>query len=143
MPADAASAPECRRKFSGLYKVLHPKSQRPLARAFRGLMALVILVDVGTCFLATVPSMHAAPAWRSLDACDRVTTAIFLAEYLLRLLVVTESTTYAHPIRGRLKYMLSWGARSQPSPSRCNSSSPTCPVSATTSWASSPSSWWQ
>ena len=110
MPADAASAPECRRKFSGLYKVLHPKSQRPLARAFRGLMALVILVDVGTCFLATVPSMHAAPAWRSLDACDRVTTAIFLAEYLLRLLVVTESTTYAHPIRGRLKYMLSWGA---------------------------------
>ena len=110
MPVDAASAPECRRKFSGLYKVLHPKSQRPLARAFRGLMALVILVDVGTCFLATVPSMHAAPAWRSLDACDRVTTAIFLAEYLLRLLVVTESTTYAHPIRGRLKYMLSWGA---------------------------------
>ena len=109
-PVDSDSAPECRHKFSGLYKVLHPKSKRPLARAFRGLMALVILVDVGTCFLATVPSMHAAPAWRSLDACDRVTTAIFLAEYLLRLLVVTESTTYAHPIRGRLKYMLSWGA---------------------------------
>jgi len=105
----AQAPPSGAREPSTLYTMLHPKSKGVLARSFRRFIALIIVLDVVLIYAATVPSFLSNPAARRwLQWLELVTMTVFLAEYLMRVCVITESSQYAEPIRGRLRYLRSW-----------------------------------
>jgi len=70
-------------------------------------MVALIVIGVALAMLASVPSFHAAfGPW--LDLGELVITLIFTAELALRVWVAVEDRAgrYAHPLLGRLRYLL-------------------------------------
>lgn len=77
----------------------------PAARTLRLSLGALILVNVGALVAETVPGARdAAP--RLFDWIEWCSVTVFLAEYLLRVWSAPESPRYAHPILGRLRWMV-------------------------------------
>ncbi|MDM4768459.1 ion transporter [Pelomonas sp. SE-A7] len=89
-----------------LFAVLHkPEPGNRLARYANYLLVGLILANLVSVALETVPSIHAQ--WKQefwwLEA---ISTALFAIEYLARLWVCVEQRKLSHPVLGRLRYAL-------------------------------------
>lgn len=81
----------------------------PTSRAFHVFIFALIVANVGAIVLDTVQSVHeAAPGF--FWGFEVVSVAIFSTEYLLRLWSCTVDPRYAEPVRGRLRYALTFMA---------------------------------
>ena len=78
-------------------------------RATNTFLVALILANVVAVILESVHSLHArfAPAF---DAFEWFSVAVFTVEYLLRVWSATADPRYAHPVTGRLRFMLTPGA---------------------------------
>eukprot|EP00934_Nitzschia_sp_Nitz4_P006253 Nitzschia sp. Nitz4//scaffold35_size145790//123457//124807//NITZ4_003055-RA/size145790-processed-gene-0.248-mRNA-1//-1//CDS//3329549199//6243//frame0 len=92
---------------SFLYTMLHPRSQAWQAVAFKWFISTVILSDLAAFVVSTEPALT-PDQLRVFYIWEGVTSTIFLVEYLLRLIVVTEATKYKEMgwFKGRLHYAL-------------------------------------
>lgn len=75
-------------------------------RVFNAALVTIILVNVGTIVLSTIPEMPAV--WeRVFEWIEHVSVAVFAVEYALRVWSCIDDPRrrYAHPVRGRLRYM--------------------------------------
>jgi hypothetical protein len=86
--------------------MLNPRSIEWQAIAFKWFIAIVITLDVIAFIFSTDPDLNEEHEklyqdWEAIDSW------IFLTEYVLRVIVVTESVKYGSmgPIKGRLAYM--------------------------------------
>lgn len=99
--------PSQRSDKSFVYTMLNPRSNAWQARIFKWFITLVIVLDLVGFILSTEPKLskskrHIFSVW------EGVTSWIFLTEYVLRFLTVTESHKYGSmgPIKGRLRYLI-------------------------------------
>lgn len=79
------------------------------SRLFNGFIMLLILANVVAIVLESVESIyqpHADRFWQF----ELFSVAVFTIEYLLRLWTCIEQPQYYHPVRGRLRYMISFMA---------------------------------
>jgi voltage-gated potassium channel len=74
------------------------------AHLIRGGVLLVIIINVVSLILETVEPFHRRAA-TAFFAIELVSVAIFTLEYLARLWSITENPRFAHPVRGRLRWM--------------------------------------
>jgi hypothetical protein len=107
IPTIDGTAQPLSKSKSFLYTMLNPRSIEWQAVGFKWLITIVIILDLLTFILSTDPDLdeqHAAIyiAW------EVAVSWIFLTEYILRLIAVTESVKYGTlgPIKGRLRYMM-------------------------------------
>jgi voltage-gated potassium channel len=94
---------------SGLYIMLNPRSNQKIAVTFKAFIVSVISVDLVFFILSTEPNFRGNMIFLYAEG---VTSSIFLLEYIARLIVVSESRTYADmgPIIGRLAYSVTSAA---------------------------------
>ena len=74
------------------------------ARAIRLIILGLIVLSVTALVLESVRSFRERAGWLFL-AIDIAVVAVFTAEYLTRLWVITEDPKFRHPVRGRLRWM--------------------------------------
>ena len=100
------ATPTERRQKSFVYSMFSPRSVEWQAVTFKWFITLVIILDLCAFIFSTDEDLSEQYTER-LAAWEAVTSWIFLTEYLLRLIVVTESMKYKNkgPIRGRLEYL--------------------------------------
>lgn len=93
-----------------IYVLLHPEiGESKLDKFINIFIISLIILNVAAVMLETVDILH--KEYRELfDRFDQVSVYIFTIEYLLRLWSCTEDPKYRHSIKGRIKYMFSWGA---------------------------------
>ena len=94
------------RPKSFFYSMLNPRSIEWQAVAFKWFITIVIILDLVAFILSTDAEQNEQHI-EMFNAWESATSWIFLAEYFLRLIVVTESVKYGSmgPIKGRLVYM--------------------------------------
>lgn len=93
-----------------VFALLHPTATSgPLHRYIDHVIIAAVLVSVVSIILETVPEIHAVFGLE-FKLLEWVTVAIFTVEYLGRVYSCCERDEYAHPIRGRLRYMVSISA---------------------------------
>ena len=80
-----------------------------LERATNTVLVALILANVAAVILESVHSVHARFA-AAFDAFEWFSVAVFTVEYLLRVWSATADPRYAHPVIGRLRFMLTPGA---------------------------------
>ncbi|MBQ7908771.1 MAG: ion transporter [Elusimicrobiaceae bacterium] len=86
-----------------IYHTLQFRYRSKVAYVLNGFIILLILLSVP---VDVIESVGTNPRWmRAVLHLDLWISLIFLAEYLLRLWTCSEDPRYAHPIKGRLKYM--------------------------------------
>lgn len=93
-----------------VFSLLHPTSTSgPLHRYIDHVIITAVLVSVMSIILETVPEIHAifGPEFKLLEW---VTVGIFTIEYVARIYSCCELEEYEHPIKGRLRYMMSVSA---------------------------------
>ncbi|KAL7574241.1 hypothetical protein ACA910_012496 [Epithemia clementina (nom. ined.)] len=90
-------------KHSFLFSMLNPFSQSIQAYIFKTFIGIVILVDLAI-FIASNSEKFEMPY------AEGIVSSIFLIEYLLRLVTITESRKYSHPVWGRLAFMRTYSA---------------------------------
>ncbi|EAU54845.1 ion transporter [Mariprofundus ferrooxydans] len=78
-------------------------------RIFNGFILLLIVGNVIAIVLESVESVYAAHRL-FFDRFETFSVLVFTLEYLLRLWVCVEETRYYRPVRGRLRYMVSFMA---------------------------------
>lgn len=90
---------------SFIYSMFNPRSVEWQAVAYKWFITLVITFDLCAFIMSTDIDLSEQHVERFLSF-EAVTSWIFLTEYILRLIVVTESAKYRSmgPIRGRLAY---------------------------------------
>ena len=89
-----------------VYQVLEtPPETSGFARNFNYFMVFLILLNVTAVILETVTWLHAEFFW-AFAIIDLISVIIFTIEYLLRLWVCTLNPAYSHPIKGRLRFMV-------------------------------------
>lgn len=81
----------------------------PLERTTNAVLVALILANVAAVILESVHSVHARFA-RAFDAFEWFSVAVFTVEYLLRVWSAPADPRYAHPVTGRLRFMLTPGA---------------------------------
>lgn len=91
-----------------LYHAMNGNSTSAAATAFKVALTVVIVFNVVTYMLSTMPSL-AARYQRFFDAEEAAVSSLFLVEYLVRLWTCVESHKYAG-WRGRLKYSLRYSS---------------------------------
>jgi len=96
---------------SFVFTMLNPRSTACQAVTFKWFMTLVIVADLSVFIVSTDPDLNDQYAevcrvWEAVDSW------IFLIEYILRLITVTESTKYGTMgrIKGRVRYMITTSA---------------------------------
>ena len=94
------------RIYAALF-TLNPRDRT--ARAVEWTVAILILVNIVSLILESIPSVRVRMG-SSLRAVEIATLSLFSVEYLLRLWSVTAACDYRRPIRGRLKYAISFFA---------------------------------
>lgn len=96
---------------SFVYTMLNPRSTAWQARIFKWFISAVIVVDLVGFVLSTEPSLS-KDQQQFFTNWEAVTSYIFLSEYILRFLSVTESHKYGSmgPIMGRLRYCTTYSA---------------------------------
>jgi voltage-gated potassium channel len=80
-----------------------------LERATNAFLVALIVGNVVAVILESVHSVYARHR-AAFDAFEWFSVAVFTVEYLLRLWSATEDPRYAHPLKGRLRFMLTPGA---------------------------------
>jgi len=89
-----------------VYLVLEtPPVTSGFARNFNYFMVFLILLNVTVVILETVTWLHVEFFW-AFAIIDLISVIIFTIEYLLRLWVCTLNPAYSHPIKGRLRFMV-------------------------------------
>jgi len=78
-------------------------------RIFNGFILLLIVGNVIAIVLESVESVYAVHRL-FFDSFETFSVLVFTLEYLLRLWVCVEETRYYRPVRGRLRYMVSFMA---------------------------------
>lgn len=79
------------------------------SRLFNGFIMLLILANVLAIVLESVDPIYRAHT-AFFEGFETFSVAVFTLEYLLRVWVCIESADYYHPVRGRLRYMVSFMA---------------------------------
>jgi hypothetical protein len=92
---------------SWLYTLLNPKSRQLTAICFKYFIASVILVDFVIYVISTEPAYQHENRPAIFDTMEKVTSSIFLLEYVARLFTITENRKYRHWFYGRLRYLVS------------------------------------
>mmetsp|Transcript_8923 Transcript_8923/g.22055 ORF Transcript_8923/g.22055 Transcript_8923/m.22055 type:complete len:338 (-) Transcript_8923:5567-6580(-) len=94
------------RRKSFFYSMLSPRSIEFQAVAFKWFITAVICADLFGFIMSTDTDLNEGHL-ELFSRWEAVTSWIFLAEYVLRLVVVTDSVKYGSmgPIKGRLAYM--------------------------------------
>ena len=93
-----------------VFSLLHPTpTSGPIHRYIDLFIILSVLVSVVSIILETVPAIDGAFT-QEFHALEIATVAIFTLEYAGRVFSCCELAQYAHPIKGRLRYMLSISA---------------------------------
>lgn len=98
MPA----AERLRRRVRDIVMIPSPPGDK-LGRVFDVTIVSLIVLNTAAVIVETLPSMQPYASWFFLF--EVVSVGVFIAEYALRLWSVTANPDYAHPIRGRLKWM--------------------------------------
>jgi voltage-gated potassium channel len=89
-----------------VYQVLEaPPEIDGFARNFNYFMVFLILLNVTVVILETVAWIHLEFFWL-FAIIDFISVIIFTIEYILRLWVCTLNPAYSHPIKGRLRFMV-------------------------------------
>ena len=102
LPSQASSRGRSGR-HSFLFSMLNPHSRSTQAIAFKTFIGMVILVDLVLFITSSSEKVNVPYA-------EGVVSCIFCLEYVLRLVTITESRIYSHPLWGRLAYMRTWSA---------------------------------
>ncbi len=93
-----------------VFSLLHPTpTSGGLHRVLDNFIILSVLISVVSIILETVPSIDAVFGWYFYFF-EFFSVGLFTAEYLGRVYCVCELEKYAHPIKGRLRYMVTIGA---------------------------------
>ena len=104
---DAPSPSTSRKSKSFVYSMLNPRSTTLQAVTFKWFITIVIILDLIGFILSTEPNL--SPEHKKLfQRWEAIDSWIFLTEYILRFITVTESYKYGSmgPILGRLRYCL-------------------------------------
>jgi voltage-gated potassium channel len=89
-----------------VYQILEaPPEIDGFARNFNYFMVFLILLNVTVVILETVVWIHVMFVWEFFII-DLVSVIIFTVEYVLRIWVCTLNPAYSHPIKGRLRFMV-------------------------------------
>jgi voltage-gated potassium channel len=90
---------------SFVYTMLNPRSSALQARIFKWFITMVIIADLIGFILSTEPDLTESQQY-IFDTWEAVTSYIFMTEYVLRFITVTESHKYGSmgQIIGRLRY---------------------------------------
>jgi voltage-gated potassium channel len=97
---DRPPRPTLRRRVHG---VLVGEDQGGVARAVRGGIMLLIVLNVTVVVMESIPSV-AARHGGFFSAFETFSVIVFTAEYLLRLWSIVEQPRFAHPVLGRFRY---------------------------------------
>ena len=90
-----------------VYALLHATPYSgPLHRYIDQLIIWSVLVSVVCIVLETVPGIHAIFKYE-FEVLEIATFSLFAVEYLARAYASCESPHYSHPVKGRLKYLVS------------------------------------
>uniref|UniRef100_A0A0G4I2Q4 Ion transport domain-containing protein n=1 Tax=Chromera velia CCMP2878 TaxID=1169474 RepID=A0A0G4I2Q4_9ALVE len=104
-----SSALPPKKQHSWLFSMLNPNSKRVQALVYKRSVAVVVCLNTFAFIIGTHNNIEKRyhSFFYSMEA---VVSSLFLAEYLCRLWVATESRKYRHPLWGRLRYALSSSA---------------------------------
>jgi len=92
-----------------LYSMLNPHSKQPQAVVYKYVMAFLIITDTILFVVGTVESVKEKLGdWIYIH--EGLMSCIFLVEYILRLVTITQSRKYRSPVLGRLNYIISFPA---------------------------------
>jgi voltage-gated potassium channel len=99
-----------RRQLAIIFEDEEPHNH-PITQAFNLALTLLIIANVSCVILESVESIRANFAY-AFDTFEQVATAIFAAEYVLRVWTAVDyhATDYSDPLWGRLRYMRSFFA---------------------------------
>jgi voltage-gated potassium channel len=90
--------------------LLHPElGHSKWDKVVNAVIITLIILNVVAVMLETVPEIH-DPYAHWFMYFDRFSVAVFTIEYVLRVWSCTVELRYKHPIKGRLKYMFTFGA---------------------------------
>jgi voltage-gated potassium channel len=90
--------------------LLHPElGHSKWDKIVNGVIIFLIVINVIAVILETVPEIY-QPYQKEFHYFDIFSITVFSIEYVLRVWSATVEARYKHPIKGRLKYMLSAGA---------------------------------
>lgn len=94
-----------------VHSLLHPEivGEEKWDKLINGFIITLIIFNVIAVMLETVTSIHERYA-RFFYYFDLVSVIIFTIEYVLRVWSANQELRYRHPVKGRLKYMVSGGA---------------------------------
>jgi voltage-gated potassium channel len=98
-------------KHSFVYVMLHPRSKAWQSEMFKTFITIIIVVDLLIFVVSTESSLH-DPYTFWFRVAEGITSTIFLAEYIARLVTATENRRYREhgPALGRLRYMVTFPA---------------------------------
>lgn len=92
-----------------VHNLLHPELGASKAdKFFNGFIIILIILNVTAVILETVDSIH-NPHKEFFRIFDLVSVIIFTIEYILRVWSCNHDPQYKHSLKGRIKYMLSFG----------------------------------
>jgi voltage-gated potassium channel Kch len=93
-----------------VFSLLHPTpTSGSLHRVLDSIIILGVLISVVSIILETVPSIQAVFG-AYFYAFEIFSVALFSLEYIGRVYCICELDEYAHPVKGRLRYMMTIGA---------------------------------
>lgn len=93
-----------------VHTLLHPElGATKWDKILNGFIIILIILNVAAVMLETVPAIY-MPYAEFFRIFDMVSVIIFTVEYILRVWSCNHDPMYAHSVRGRLKYMLSFYA---------------------------------
>lgn len=104
-PKKIAGRPLRRIIYEWLYK---PKDGVPTSKTFENYLSILIIANVASMILETIPAL--APYLRWLHLFETISVAIFTGEYLLRLFIAPEDPDFKEAKNPRLKYLFSFFA---------------------------------
>jgi len=89
------------------YNIIEKDHDSFWSKSFDLLIVTIILLNVLALIMETVPSYRDSYSIQ-FDHIEFYSVIIFTVEYFLRIWVITDDIRYAHPLFGRLKYMVSF-----------------------------------
>ena len=103
------NANEMCNRHSFMYTMMNGKSSQLHSILFKNIISLIIVTDILFFFSSTEPYYENNPIFHIEEG---IVSSIFLCEYIIRLISITESHKYKSlgPVKGRLKYAFSFNA---------------------------------
>lgn len=89
------------------YNIIEKDHDSFLSKAFDLFIVTIILLNVTALIIETVPS-YSEQFRHHFDNIEFYSIILFTIEYVLRVWVITDDIRFAHPVFGRLKYMVSF-----------------------------------